>query len=457
MKIKPVFILMILVLLGCEKQNRDIVATVGDRAITFQEFKNSFALFPQYQPNSSQKEARLQQIHFMAERILMAKAAEREKMDQWPETKARLEYIKRKETLQLLHKKEILDKIQLSDQEAWEEYRRSNIEVRLRHLFAETEEKAQQYYTRLQNGEPFEKLAREVFLDSTLAANGGDLGFVKLGDLDPFLVDSVYAQRLHRFSKPLKSSYGYHIVEVTDIKQSVFLSKSYFEERKENYFYSLKNRRALAKSEEYLKEVLKGKSVTIKTAVLNKLLEINRTEISAKRNELPIPTPRVSDRELTNVARAAADIFNQPLVLFNGKSWTVGEFLIRLKTMPPLHRPVVNKNQALVKSIIEMVRDELLLERARKLGLEQSPEVKEAVQKWREEVLADEFKRRIQLVEYKKNEPDKWARRKELLEQLRQEYVVKIDTTVLMKDLQPSQYDQKVPQVPVIIRDFYIW
>ncbi|MEJ2537163.1 MAG: peptidylprolyl isomerase [Calditrichia bacterium] len=261
--------------LSCSKHPEDkIVARVGDEEITFSEFDMDFNLYPHYRQNSTMRNARLEQINYMIDRVYLKMAAQQEGLDQEPDITEKLDYIRYKEILKRLYEKNVLDSIHISDDDAWQEYKKSNIQVKMRHLFAKTKEQAEKYFQELQAGASFSELALSCFKDSILAHNGGDLGFLNITDLDPLLVDSVYNQRIGQFSKPLQSSYGYHIIRVDDIKQSVFLSKEYFEQNKDYYVNSLKTRRATRRSAEFVSEALKGKSVNINPKIFRRLLII---------------------------------------------------------------------------------------------------------------------------------------------------------------------------------------
>jgi putative peptidyl-prolyl cis-trans isomerase len=81
------------------------------------------------------------------------------------------------------------------------------------------ERDANQKLTDLRNritaGEPFEKVARANSQDSESAANGGDLGWKMLAEMDPYFAGFVNNIRnVGQISTPFKSSIGYHIVKL---------------------------------------------------------------------------------------------------------------------------------------------------------------------------------------------------------------------------------------------------
>jgi len=82
-------------------------------------------------------------------------------------------------------------------------------------------EKAQAVVARLDAGETFEDLAKELSDDPGSAANGGDLGFFGRGMMAPEFEDSVFELQKGERSQPVKSPFGFHIIELVEIKPEV--------------------------------------------------------------------------------------------------------------------------------------------------------------------------------------------------------------------------------------------
>lgn len=81
-----------------------------------------------------------------------------------------------------------------------------------------SEELAQELYQRLSQGEDFVALAKEYSQDSS-AINGGDIGFIEKGDVVPEFGDVAFSSDLGKVAEPVKSQFGWHVLEVTDIKE----------------------------------------------------------------------------------------------------------------------------------------------------------------------------------------------------------------------------------------------
>ena len=79
-------------------------------------------------------------------------------------------------------------------------------------------EKAASILARLEQGESFEELAKETSDDPGSASKGGDLGFFGQGVMTPEFETVAFSLEQGGRSGLVKSPFGFHIIEVTDIK-----------------------------------------------------------------------------------------------------------------------------------------------------------------------------------------------------------------------------------------------
>ena len=96
-------------------------------------------------------------------------------------------------------------------------------EVHVRHILikpseirseAETQRLATKLYERIQNGDNFADLAKSFSEDPGSALNGGDLNWVDPNSLVPEFREAMNETPQGVLSKPFKTSYGWHILEV---------------------------------------------------------------------------------------------------------------------------------------------------------------------------------------------------------------------------------------------------
>lgn len=71
---------------------------------------------------------------------------------------------------------------------------------------------------RLDAGEDFASVAAEVSEDPGSAGNGGDLGFFGRGMMTPAFEEAVFALAVGERSEPVQTSFGFHIIELLEVK-----------------------------------------------------------------------------------------------------------------------------------------------------------------------------------------------------------------------------------------------
>jgi peptidyl-prolyl cis-trans isomerase D len=87
-------------------------------------------------------------------------------------------------------------------------------QVWARHILVATEDEANQVYAKLIAGEDFGNLAKEISTDTGSGANGGDLGWFGRGAMVAEFEDAAFSQQIGEIGKPVKSQFGYHIIQV---------------------------------------------------------------------------------------------------------------------------------------------------------------------------------------------------------------------------------------------------
>jgi len=85
---------------------------------------------------------------------------------------------------------------------------------------ADSEARIKQVYKKLDNGGDFAELAKEYSDDPGSAANGGDLGWVNPGDMVPAFDRIMSDITPGLLSKPFKSKFGWHILQVEERKET---------------------------------------------------------------------------------------------------------------------------------------------------------------------------------------------------------------------------------------------
>lgn len=84
---------------------------------------------------------------------------------------------------------------------------------------------------RLEQGEDFAALAKELSDDSGSAGEGGDLGFAGPGVYDPAFEEALYALDENAVSAPVRSEFGWHLIKLLEVQAPEVPSFASLEEK----------------------------------------------------------------------------------------------------------------------------------------------------------------------------------------------------------------------------------
>lgn len=102
------------------------------------------------------------------------------------------------------------------------------------------------------SGADFEAIAREKSEDPTAAQSGGDLGFFTKERMVPEFSEAAFAMNKGDISDPIRSDFGFHIIEVLDKKEA---GKTSFEEAKEDIIADLERQKFRESMTGFLEEL----------------------------------------------------------------------------------------------------------------------------------------------------------------------------------------------------------
>ena len=127
--------------------------------------------------------------------------------------------------LNLLEQKAALKTIKVTDKELKAAYASYKPEIRASHILVKDEKTANDIEAKLKSGAKFEDLAKEKSTDTASASKGGDLGWFGTGVMDPDFEKAAYSLKQNQISAPIKTQYGYHIIQLTGTKSKQSFAK----------------------------------------------------------------------------------------------------------------------------------------------------------------------------------------------------------------------------------------
>jgi peptidyl-prolyl cis-trans isomerase C len=170
-------------------------------------------------------------VQFVADMILVSKAAQDKKFGETADFKRKLEFARKKLLMEGLLQsagKEALtdDAMHKVYDEAVKQIGEEK-EVHARHILfrtpggddkasKEAEDKVKAVITRLKKGEDFAKVAGELTEDPSGKANGGDLGYFTKDQMVPEFAETAFKLESGQISDPVKTQFGWHVIKVED-------------------------------------------------------------------------------------------------------------------------------------------------------------------------------------------------------------------------------------------------
>ncbi|MDR5873488.1 peptidylprolyl isomerase [Vreelandella gomseomensis] len=95
---------------------------------------------------------------------------------------------------------------------------------------------AEEARERLAQGDDFATVAREMSDDDGSALNGGDLGWVRPGQTVPAFEEAMRELSVNQVSEPVRSPFGYHVIEVLERRQQDVTQEAQREEIRQAIF-----------------------------------------------------------------------------------------------------------------------------------------------------------------------------------------------------------------------------
>lgn len=143
--------------------------------------------------------------------------------------------LKRALRIGMLQEKAAIADINVKEAEVKEAYENYKPDLKARHILVKDKKTAEEVKAKLDKGGDFAGLAKEYSTDTGTAAKGGDLGWFSTGEMVPEFETAAAKLKKDEISKPVKSEFGYHIIQLQDKKE-----KESYKDMKKDLEYKLK-------------------------------------------------------------------------------------------------------------------------------------------------------------------------------------------------------------------------
>ncbi|MBQ2219330.1 MAG: peptidylprolyl isomerase [Elusimicrobia bacterium] len=228
-KFVVLFICCLLVLGAC-KQKGDVIAKVGNDAITSEDFSERLmSAPPAYQAYINTEPGKKQFIDLLVREKLILESAKQAGVDKREEYKNSIQDFKDEQKKQLkdyedglmieMYIKEVQENmISATDDEInkyYEEHKTdftNPVAVIAKHILVPTREEAEIAFDRINKGESFDVVAKEMSTDKVSAQRGGQIGPFRKGELVKEFEEVVFNLKTGEISDIVETPFGLHII-----------------------------------------------------------------------------------------------------------------------------------------------------------------------------------------------------------------------------------------------------
>jgi hypothetical protein len=380
---------VMLSLAGCggHEPPKDAVAVVGDRAIDVLELNRSYQLHPQWKRGQTELQSYLTQLSALITQKVYAQEAEKLGMDRDSLMRAYLQFLKEKEMIKGLYRRQVRENVRITEGEERRMYEWMKKHVDYEYVYAQDSSRCAQYADALRKGGPGSLVLPP---DSS----------VKVGTRKDGAVDRV-PRGLERFlftgstgdiSGPTRVEGGFMAAKITGGTVNTFEAENDFIAQKQSIDKLLTERKADSLANHYVVALMRDKGLKLNPKVFWQVAEYFWQRVKeAHVDQYKMQTVYVTGDEIRLLSVDLHAIGKDMVATHRDGGLTVNELLSALEKMPGSLRPRVRTPQNLKDAIGGIVRNQYLLKEAAREGLADDPDVLYEYDLQRDETLATAY------------------------------------------------------------------
>ena len=274
---KPLFstlmIFFIICMMSCGKHRQEELALVNGHEIGLNDFLPKYRNFLSKTHQNDNLSNRYAFLNSMIDESIILEYAKRSGFNNSPEILHKKAQIHDQLLLNEYYDKKVINGIQITDNELRQLFKYFNTRLHVRHLYAPDLETIQDISNKIDSGISWEYLAKTCFEDSILKNNGGDIGWYKMGELDPAFEITAYELLDGEISEPTKTRDGFSLIQVLEREKDVFLTEQDYQLNKDWLKQMAVRYKRLPFLRKFTDDILKDLDIQFDENGLNYLLE----------------------------------------------------------------------------------------------------------------------------------------------------------------------------------------
>ena len=214
---------------SCERINSPVLATVDEFEILLNDFKHPYQefLFKTHQTDNLSNRYAL--LNSLIDEKLILNYSNNKRISENPQIILKKERAYKQLLLNTYYNSKIIQRIKVTDNELRRLFTYYKTRLHVRHLYAIDLETIRKIDKQLKSGVQWEILAETYFDDPILKENGGDIGWYKMGELDPSFEIAAFALMDGENSGPVKTSNGFSIIQVLEKEKDILLTEKEYQ------------------------------------------------------------------------------------------------------------------------------------------------------------------------------------------------------------------------------------
>ncbi|TNE72850.1 hypothetical protein EP331_06175 [bacterium] len=335
MKLRLLLLLVLIpILFSCseKKKNNEAVASWNGYSLTADKFTQSYINYVLKERRKDTPELRAKFAEYELERKIIAQKAQELGLDTLFEVQSDI-IQKTENTLRQVYMRHFMDERvqQPVENEIRQAFKRIYTAMRLEQIFAPTQTQIDAYYKELQKGASFEKVAKQsLSLYSSAASDTSyKLGWVRYGMIDLSAEITAFNLKKGSYSKPVKSTKGWHIFKATDILETERVHVEQYKNNREQLLLDVFRRKLEESTQFFIDSLYAEQQVVIRDALFQAVI----TSFQQVIKKQPIEAHKVLLRKAAGRI-AKTDTAASEIAVLNGKSLPVEQFLQAVHTIP---------------------------------------------------------------------------------------------------------------------------
>lgn len=365
-------------------QENNILAGIGDKVITEQEFKVRYELTPQLFRENKKivKELKFEFLYSLIAEKLFSKYGDEIRLDTSAAVKESLEYFEEMFVRDALYKKVIRGKAKSKADSLLTFYLANANNVQMIYIYSEDLKEINNIYNLIKLGVSFDSLFAELKTDKN------DTLVVSVGELNKSVEDQLFPLPDGSVSNPIRMQDGWYIFKILRRYNPVLYKSKGWEND-----YKNSERIAIERAESelyniYIKDFLSDKKMYINS----KLLRIVASEIYSVLNnryseEKSSPPYSLSIFDIPDIKKKlGSETLNLTIVDLVTKKYSVDNFISFLKFDILSVDKIINSYifNVLSNKLRKFAEYKMLADEGFRLGLQNSDDVKKQIQMWKD-------------------------------------------------------------------------